>query len=381
MRIGSGLSTNLDAARAAGDAAVEAASGVSPGDAKAVLAFISADHRDAVEEIAGLLREVFPRAEIAGCVAEGIVGGARELEHGPAVSVWAADLPGARVEAFALDFDDDTATYSGWPSELPFGSTLVLMCDPFTFPAGHLLAQLNEQQPGMQVIGGVVSGVHEAGQVRMIRGGEVVTRGAVGIAVSGDARIGSLVSQGCRPIGDPAIITRADRNLIFELGGQRPVDRIRDIWSKVEPAERALMASGPLFIGRVVDEYKSEFGRGDFVVRAVMGADAEHGFVAVADVVEVGETIQFHVRDPQAADEDLRHMLEVVRAPASGALLFTCNGRGSNMFDEMDHDAAAVHKGLGDVPLAGFFANGEIGPLSGRNFLHGHSASVAIFGP
>ncbi|MFA5891982.1 MAG: FIST N-terminal domain-containing protein [Actinomycetota bacterium] len=381
MRIGSGLSTHLDPLRAAEEAVAEVAAGVIPGEASVVLAFVSSDHRDAAEDIAGVLRDCFGRAEIAGCVAEGIIGGARELEHGPAVSVWAADLPGTRVEAFALEFDDENASYSGWPRELPFGSTLILMSDPFTFPVVHLLAQLNEQQPGVQVIGGVVSGVHEERQVRMFLGGEVRARGAVGIAVSGQARVGTLVSQGCRAIGEPMIITRADRNLIFELGGQRPVDRIRDIWSKVEPAERALMANGPLFIGRVVDEYKTDFGRGDFVVRNVMGADAEKGFIVVADVVEVGETIQFHVRDPRAADEDLRQMLGSVSSPTSGALLFTCNGRGSNMFEEQDHDAAAVHKGLGEVPLAGFFANGEIGPLSGQNFLHGHTASLAIFGP
>lgn len=174
-------------------------------------------------------------------------------------------------------------------------------------------------------------------------------------------------------------VTRADRNMIFELGGERPLDRIRDIWTQAEPRERALLAQGPLFIGRVLDEYKSEFRRGDFLIRNVMGSDAAGGFIAVDDIVEVGETIQFHVRDPESADEDLQDVL--ARAPTScaGALLFTCNGRGTNLFDEPDHDANAVSKSLGGVPLAGFFANGELGPVAGRNFLHGHSASIATF--
>jgi small ligand-binding sensory domain FIST len=284
------------------------------------------------------------------------------------------------VIPFALDFveaGDGEAAYEGWPNGVPPDATLIMMCDPFSFPAGHLLGKMNEDAPGMLVVGGVSSGVHGEGEARLIFNGEARTSGAVCAAVSGRVRVKPLVSQGCRPIGDPATITRADRNMIFELAGGRPVERINEIWTNASPRERALMQNG-LFLGRVVDEYRTDFNRGDFVIRNVVGADAETGVVAVGDVVSVGETVQFHVRDPAAADEDLRELLGRVDRLPEGVLLFTCNGRGSNMFVEPDHDAALISKMLG-APLAGFFANGELGPIGSKNFWHSFTASMALF--
>ena len=256
-------------------------------------------------------------------------------------------------------------------------ATVVMMCDPFSFPAGHLLAKMNEEAPGMLVIGGVASGVHGEGEARLLLNADVRTAGAICAGISGRVRVWPVVSQGCRPIGGPATITRADRNMIFELAGGRPVERINEIWTNASPRERALMQNG-LFLGRVADEYKTEFSAGDFVVRNVVGADAETGVVAVGDVVGVGETVQFHVRDPEAADDALHTLLTSLDVTPAGALLFTCNGRGSNMFDEPDHDAAMVSKVLG-TPLAGFFANGELGPIGSRNFWHSFTASIALF--
>jgi small ligand-binding sensory domain FIST len=207
---------------------------------------------------------------------------------------------------------------------------------------------------------------------------EVRNGGAVGAVLSGGVVVRPLVSQGCRPVGSPATVTRADRNVIIELGGQTPLERIRDMFGAADPAERALMQQG-LHIGRVIDEYKTEFRRGDFLIRSVMGADPESGAVAVGDYVEVGETVQFHVRDAGSADEDLKTMLATVAQPPAGALLFTCNGRGTYLFGVPDHDARAVQASFGRLPLAGLFCAGEIGPVGGRNFLHGFTASLALF--
>ncbi|MGZ4139841.1 MAG: FIST signal transduction protein [Actinomycetota bacterium] len=380
-RFGSGSSTDLDAARATAEASRDATSGFDGDHPDLVFAFFSNDHRDSADEIATALAERFPLATVIGCGADGIVAGPHELEAGPAVSVWAAVLPETSVVPFALDFvetGDGLAEYDGWPSNLPPDATVVIVCDPFSFPAGHLLQKMNEEAPGMLVIGGVASGVHAEGEARLLLGGEVRTSGAVCVGISGRIRVRPLVSQGCRPIGAPATITRADRNMIFELAGGRPVERINEIWTNATPRERALMQNG-LFLGRVVDEYKSDdFASGDFVIRNVVGADAETGVVAVGDVVTVGETVQFHVRDPEAADEGLHEILARLDVKPSGALLFTCNGRGSNMFSEPDHDAAMVTKMLG-TPLAGFFANGELGPIGSRNFWHSFTASIALF--
>ncbi|TMK83411.1 MAG: hypothetical protein E6G46_03395 [Actinobacteria bacterium] len=380
VRIGSGFSTDLDAARATAEAAAEATATFQDEHPDIVFVFFSNDHRDSADEISTALRERFPLAVLLGSGADGIVAGPHELEAGPAVSVWAAVLPDTKVVPFALDFvevGDGVAEYRGWPDGMDPDATVVMMCDPFSFPAGHLLAKMNEEAPGMLVIGGVASGVHGEGEARLLLNADVRTAGAICAGISGRVRVWPVVSQGCRPIGGPATITRADRNMIFELAGGRPVERINEIWTNASPRERALMQNG-LFLGRVADEYKTEFSAGDFVVRNVVGADAETGVVAVGDVVGVGETVQFHVRDPEAADDALHTLLTSLDVTPAGALLFTCNGRGSNMFDEPDHDAAMVSKVLG-TPLAGFFANGELGPIGSRNFWHSFTASIALF--
>jgi small ligand-binding sensory domain FIST len=191
----------------------------------------------------------------------------------------------------------------------------------------------------------------------------------------------TVVSQGCRPIGHPYVVTRGDRNFVEELAGRPALERLRDLARDVDDADRELLRSG-LHVGFVVDEHQADFGRGDFIVRNVLGGDDRSGSLAVGDHVHVGQTLQFHVRDAAAADEDLRELLEAHRDAGrrpEGALLFTCNGRGRHLFGVDDHDAAAVAEVLGTIPTAGMFCAGEIGPVGGRNFLHGFTASLALF--
>jgi small ligand-binding sensory domain FIST len=130
-------------------------------------------------------------------------------------------------------------------------------------------------------------------------------------------------------------------------------------------------------MGLVIDEHQVDFGRGDFLIRSVIGADRANGAIAIGDSVAVGTTVQFHVRDADAADEDLRELLADRQADA--VLLFTCNGRGSRLFEQLDHDAGVIGDLLGDPPVSGFFAAGEVGPVGGRNFVHGFTASLALF--
>lgn len=379
-RSGAGLSTEISPARAAAEASGEATESFGDDIPNLVACFVSVDYADFADEVASSLAELFPGAAIIGCTADGVIGNAREMESGPAVSVFAAFLPDTIVTPFGVRFqegDDGEFLYDGWPPNLSPDATVLLLCDRFSFPAGHLLQMLNDERPGTIVMGGIASGGDSAGDTRLILGGHTFTDGAVAIALSGRMRVTPVVSQGCRPIGSPATITRADRNMIFEIAGERPVDRIKEIWRTAEPADRSLMQAG-LQIGRVVDEYKTDFRSGDFLIRPVVGADAETGVVAVGEVMAVGETVQFHVRDPQTADEDLRTQLESLRVTPSGALLFTCNGRGTNLFAEPDHDARLLSEIL-STPLAGLFCAGELGPIGGRNFLHGQTASVALF--
>lgn len=379
LRIGSGLSTDVDAARAVAEASAEAVRDFGPEEPNLVITFLSFEHRDAAEDVAFFLGERFPAAAVIGCTAEGVIGGSRELEHGPAVTVLAAFLPDTFVTPFGLRFVEEggEGTYVGWPDHLSPDATLITLCDRFSFPAAHLAAHLNETRPGQLLIGGAATGGARSGDTRLFYGGKIFTDGAVVIAITGRIRIQTMVSQGCRPIGEPMTVTRADRNILFEVGGGPPLERIRDIWVNSSPRDRSLIQSG-LQIGRVVDEYKTDFDRSDFLIRPVVGSDAESGFIAVGDILEIGETVQFHVRDPEAADDDLRHHIDALKTHPAGALLFTCNGRGTNLFAEPDHDAATLTKALG-IPLAGLFCAGEIGPVAGRNFLHGQTASVALF--
>jgi small ligand-binding sensory domain FIST len=205
----------------------------------------------------------------------------------------------------------------------------------------------------------------------------VRTGGAVGALLGPGADIHTLVSQGCRPFGRPLVVTRADANIIFELAGRPALERlVAQAHESLSEDEVALLEMGGLQLGRVIDEHRENFGRGDFLVRNVVGADRSSGAIAVGDVVDVGTTVQFHLRDAASADEDLHALIAPERA--DGALVFTCNGRGTRLFGAPHHDVRVLSEHLGPVPMAGFFAAGELGPVCGRNFLHGFTASVAL---
>jgi small ligand-binding sensory domain FIST len=210
----------------------------------------------------------------------------------------------------------------------------------------------------------------------------VLDQGAVCVLLRGSVQARSVVSQGCRPIGKPLVITRARDNMILELGGKSAFAQLQDLWQQLNPRDQQLVQRG-LHIGRVISEYQESFRRGDFLVRNVMGIDRDSGAIAITERIRAGQTVQFHVRDAATADEDLRLLLEQDKKasaalPAAG-LLFSCNGRGTRLFDTPHHDAQAVTAGAGSVPLAGFFAAGELGPIGGQNFIHGFTASVVLF--
>ena len=378
-RIAAGLSTASAAGYAAREAAREAAAAL-PGSADLAFVFLSPVHLDEADDVVEALEDELAPPHVLGCVAEGVVGRDRELEDGPAVAVWAASLPGAEIETFhaaAIEVDDGVAV-TGFPV-LEEPSLVALLVDPFTFPAGPLLAKLNEDFPGLPLVGGIASGGGEPGLQALVHDGEIHDEGAVGAVVSGIA-VRTVVSQGCAPIGRDAVITKAEGNLVYELAGVPALDRLREEIGSLPPEKQALAARG-LLAGLVIDENLPDYGRGDFLMRGLLDADEDTGALAVGEAVRVGQTLRFHVRDATSADEDLRAALarEVAREQAAGALLFTCNGRGTHMFREPDHDARVVTEALGSPAVAGFFCGGEIGPVGGRTFLHGFTATMAVF--
>ena len=254
-----------------------------------------------------------------------------------------------------------------------------MLADPYTFPAHLLLDHLNEHAPGLPVVGGMASGGIVAGRTRLITDDEILTEGAIGAILEGAHGATAVVSQGCRPVGETFAITRAERNVVFELGGQPALKRVEELYTTATERDQLLMRRG-LHVGQATTELKPELGRGDFVIRNLVGVDRDTGAIAISDMAEVGQTVQFQVRDAESAREDLRAMLEPERAaPVAGALLFSCNGRGQGLFGQPDHDVSAVRRAFGDIPVAGFFAAGELGPVAGRNFVHGFTASILLF--
>ena len=190
----------------------------------------------------------------------------------------------------------------------------------------------------------------------------------------------TVVSQGCRPIGRPFVITKAQNHFILELSGQPPMHQLQALFTELNEKEQALVQQG-VHVGRVINEYKETFGREDFLIRNVIGADPHTGAIAIGDTIRPGQTVQFHIRDADTADEDLRELLVQLSPPQPpiGGLLFTCNGRGTRLFDQPHHDAQSIHSAYPSLPLSGFFAQGEIGPVGLSNYLHGFTASVVLF--
>jgi len=344
-----------------------------------VVCFASAHHVGAFEDVAGGLRKLLEPDVFIGCTAVGVAGGSVEVENAPGLSVFAARFGAGRVTGVALDAiqTEDGVSISGWPDELPSSGTLLMLADPYSFPMPDFLRLCNAQVPDLGVMGGMASSAAGPGGNRIVLDDRIMTSGAVAVMCSDDVPIRAVVSQGCRPIGKPLTVTRAERNLAHELAGQPAMSRLQEIVQAADEEDRRLMREG-LHLGLVVDEHRLDFQRGDFLVRNLLGVDQETGSLAISEQVEIGQTVQFQVRDAQAADEDLRSLLAGVGG--AGVLLFTCNGRGTQMFAEPGHDASVLAELLGPVALAGAFCAGEIGPIGGRNFLHGLTASVAVFG-
>jgi small ligand-binding sensory domain FIST len=379
-RIGAGLST-LESAWEGTKAAREARGGAR-GRVEVDLAFLflSPAHLDEAEAAAEAVREELAPRHLLGCVAEGVVAGVRELEEGPAVAVWAGVLSGAEIECFhvgAVQREDGIAV-AGVPV-LDDPGLVLLLVDPRTFPAEPFLTRLNEAHERVPLVGGIAAGGRRPGAQALILDDAVHSEGAVGAVVSG-LPVLTVVSQGCRPVGHEAVITRCEGNVVYELAGRRALERLRGEIAALSFEEQALAARG-LLVGLVIDENRPEYDTGDFLMRGLLGADNATGALALGDTVRVGQTLRFFVRDAASADADLRQALggTLRHARPAGALLFTCNGRGTNMFPEPDHDARVVAVLLGTQALAGFFCGGEIGPVGGKAFLHGFTATLAVF--
>lgn len=383
----SALSTAADPRRALAEVCDQALSRLGGTPDLAVL-FLSADRAQICGRIANEVCDRLGAECVIGCTAESLVGTGREVEGATGVSLWLARLPGVQVLPMHLTFErtPEGGAILGWPDTLvdqwPAQAAMLLLGDPFSFPSDYLLERMNEDHPGLPVIGGMASGASQPGESRLILGRQALDGGAAAVLLSGAVRVQTVVSQGCRPIGKHFVVTRAEQNVIYELGGKPAVIQLHELLVTLPMREQEMVRRG-LHLGRAVSEYRDRFEHGDFLVRNVLGVDPDNGAVVVSDYVRVGQTVMFHIRDAQTADADLRQLLAAAQQRPGGnplgALLFTCNGRGTRMFPEPHHDAAAIGNAWGEIPLAGFFAAGELGPVGGKNFMHGFTASIALF--
>jgi small ligand-binding sensory domain FIST len=389
MQFASALTTKTEWADAVEDLRGQIAARLGPAKTQLAVMFVHPKYVPHVDEIVDATQKAVGARHLIGCTGAGIIGTDQEIEEMPSISLLVAELPDVQIFPFHLT-EKDLEEASGpefwhFQLELEPGSSpqFVLLVDPFTTRAMQLVDALVEAYPEAPMIGGLASGAQQPGDNRLFVDGKVYDEGAIGVGLTGRIAVRSVVSQGCRPIGEPFTVTRADKNVVFELAGRPPMKILQEMLPQLPSRDRDL-ARTALFLGRVVNEYQEEFSRGDFLIRNLLGSDPQSGALAVGDLMHTGQTVQFQVRDAATADEDLRHLLAAERdrlgtQQPAGALLFSCLGRGERMYGTGDHDIKLVQESLGPVPVAGFFCNGEIGPIGQRAFIHGFTSVVGLF--
>jgi small ligand-binding sensory domain FIST len=380
---GSAFSEHPVPAQATGEVIGEVLDRVGPGPDLAVL-FVTAHHAGALEDIVPAVHATLGPRHLVATTAVSVLSGAREIEEQPAVCLWAANLPYSmrtvRLEAELSPTGQPRVDIAPLTEVAQLGSeahTLLLLADPYSFPVDALIEEAAQAMPDLVIAGGLASAAGQPGGNVMVADTTLSSSGAVGVLLSGATPPRTLVSQGCRPIGTPLTVTACENNLLLELAGQPALERLEELINSLTTEERNLASRG-LHLGWVVNEQKLDFEPGDFLIRGVMGADRARKAVAVGDRIPLGATVQFQVRDANSADSELRSML-TAETPSQAALLFTCNGRGRRLFGQPDHDAELVHEHT-DGALAGMFCAGEIGPVAGRNHMHGFTASALLFG-
>ena len=382
-----GISAHLDPTQACNEALAQVTASLKGQPAHAAFLFVSGLYRAEWTPLLRRIRKELGNPLLLGCTAGGVLAAGQELERTPAVSLGAARLPRVKLHPFSVspaELEERPET-GFWiektgvnPKEEPSG---ILLPDPYSCDAMSLVAALNGVYPKMPLIGGLASGAAEAGGNALFLNDEIRSEGAVGALMTGDVVLQTVVSQGCRPIGRPYVITKSEENVIFELAGQPALDALQALYVELSEGDKKL-AREALLLGVVMNEYQQTFRRGDFLIRNLIGMDPTAGALAVGDRIQTGQTVQFHVRDAAASREDMQTLLKENVQPGPGApggLLFSCLGRGRELYGEPNMDVRMIRDAIGPCPIAGFFCNGEIGPIGAHNYIHGFTASLGLF--
>lgn len=354
-----------------------------------VLAFIGGHPPAALRQQARRVSLRLPQAVVLGCGAGGVIGGGDEVEGRPAVSLTGALLPGVELTPFSAspaELDPARLGPEAWQQRLGIGPehqpAFLLLPDAATCDVDRLITSLDAAFPGSPKVGGLPSGARPPERNTLLVEDELAEAGVVGVAMVGDLALDTVVAQGARALGRPMTVTRAERHLLHELDGEPAVGVLDRFFAELPAEDRARFGRGPL-IGIALDPTRKGPRPGDFLMRDLLGVDRARKVVGVGASLREGQIVQFHLRDPAAASEELHELLGRWRwehpgeVPAA-ALLFSCLGRGAGFYGVPDHDSRVIRAVLGDVPVGGFFCAGEIGPVHTRTFLHGYTSSLAL---
>lgn len=374
------------------------------------LVFISSAFTSEYPRLMPLLQEQLPETVFIGCGGGGIIGmnqqgEAQELEQEPGISLSLAHLPEVQVKAFHIlpeQLPDLDSSPDNWCNLIGVPTTdkpqFIILADPFSSKINDFLQGLDYAYPDSAKVGGLASSGPTGRTTGLFCQDRLYQEGTVGVTLSGKIILETIVAQGCRPIGKPYRVTEGERNIIVELeelfssdqivnGGirQSPLAALQDLIQNLSEEDRKL-AQNSLFVGIVRDEFKQNVEQGDFLIRNLIGVDPKAGAIAIGDQVRAGQRIQFHLRDSRTSAEDLemlleRYQREVAFQPTATsnatALMFSCLGRGEGLYSQPNFDSRLFSRYL-NIPISGFFCNGEIGPVGGGTFLHGYTSVFGI---
>ena len=382
-----GLGSRLDAAVSEAVEQLRGESGESHYDI--AIAFVSAAYGPSIEQLPQMLRPHLGDCLLLGCNAGGLIGGGSEEEEEPGVALLCGRLPDAVLTAIHLEqatLPPLSASRENWWRLLDLGpeseASFLLLADPATLDAESCARGLDRAFPGSTVVGGLTSGVLEPGASRLFNNGQVHRSGALLLALTGNVVIDSVLAQGCRPVGDPLFVTACEGNLISELDGRPPKELLTALFATLDEADRARFADA-LCIGLALPGPRQIVGAGDFLMRNVLGLDPDSGALWIGSRISPNAVVQFHLRDGQAASDELEERLALSLAgdlAPSAALLFACVGRGRNMFGVSGHDSGTLRRMI-DIPVSGMFSAGEIAPVQGATFVHGYSSVFGLIRP
>ncbi len=392
MKWASHLSTQETIEACVEEAAAAVTEQLAGKEADLTLAFVSPHFRTQYRAIPELLKDRMPTGLLLGCSGGGIIGGGKEIEQKPAFSLTTAHLPGVDLQAIrsdTLDLPDPDTAPSVWREwlgvDVAKNPNFILLADPFSFRGEEFLSGMDFAYAQSPKVGGLASGAQAQGGNAMYLGDKTYNQGLVGVALSGNIHLDTIVAQGCRPIGKPMSITQCDQTLLQEVDGKPPLAMLEEMVDSLNEYDRKLLRTS-LFLGIEMDPLKDDPGQGDFLIRNLMGVDRESGALSIGALLREGQLVQFHLRDKVMSSEDLKVMLSRYQSKdgwreAKGALLFSCLGRGEYLYGQPNHDSDMFRTKIGNIPLGGFFCNGEIGPVGKTTFLHGYTSSFGIFRP